>query len=88
MTQLGIAPAPWKKRLKLRLQYEVNEGEGAFYGPKLEFTLIDAHCRHWQCGTLQVDFILPERLDANYIAQDGSKQRPVMLHRAVILGSF
>lgn len=69
------------------LQYEVNEGEGAFYGPKLEFTLIDAIGRHWQCGTLQVDFILPERLDANYIAQDGSKQRPVMLHRA-ILGSF
>jgi len=69
------------------LEYEVNPGEGAFYGPKLEFTLIDALKREWQCGTLQVDFILPERLDANYIAKDGSKKRPVMLHRA-ILGSF
>ena len=65
----------------------INPGEGAFYGPKLEFTLVDAIGREWQCGTLQVDFILPERLDANYIASDGSKKRPVMLHRA-ILGSF
>jgi threonyl-tRNA synthetase len=65
----------------------INPGEGAFYGPKLEFTLIDALKREWQCGTLQVDFILPERLDANYIASDGHKKRPVMLHRA-ILGSF
>lgn len=69
------------------LEYEIQEGEGAFYGPKLEFTLVDAIGREWQCGTLQVDFILPERLDANYIASDGSKKRPVMLHRA-ILGSF
>jgi len=69
------------------LDYEINEGEGAFYGPKLEFTLIDAIKRQWQCGTLQVDFILPERLDASYIAVDGSKKRPVMLHRA-ILGSL
>jgi threonyl-tRNA synthetase len=69
------------------LNCEINPGEGAFYGPKLEFTLIDALKREWQCGTLQVDFILPERLDANYIASDGSKTRPVMLHRA-ILGSF
>ncbi|MDX2082849.1 MAG: threonine--tRNA ligase [Rickettsiales bacterium] len=69
------------------LNYEINAGEGAFYGPKLEFTLIDAIKREWQCGTLQVDFVLPERLDANYIASDGSKKRPVMLHRA-ILGSF
>jgi threonyl-tRNA synthetase len=69
------------------LKYEISEGEGAFYGPKLEFTLVDAIGRHWQCGTLQVDFILPERLDATYIASDGSKQRPVMLHRA-ILGSL
>ncbi len=69
------------------LDCEINPGEGAFYGPKLEFTLVDAIGREWQCGTLQVDFILPERLDANYIASDGSKQRPVMLHRA-ILGSF
>ena len=69
------------------LDCEINEGEGAFYGPKLEFTLVDAIGREWQCGTLQVDFILPERLDANYIAADGSRHRPVMLHRA-ILGSL
>lgn len=69
------------------LEYEIQEGEGAFYGPKLEFQLTDSIGRKWQCGTLQVDFILPERLDANYIASDGSKHRPVMLHRA-ILGSF
>ncbi len=69
------------------LDYKINSGEGAFYGPKLEFTLVDAIGRHWQCGTLQVDFILPERLDASYIASDGTKKRPVMLHRA-ILGSL
>jgi threonyl-tRNA synthetase len=65
----------------------MNPGEGAFYGPKLEFVLRDAIGRDWQCGTLQVDFVLPERLDANFIAEDGEKHRPVMLHRA-ILGSF
>ncbi|MDE2262083.1 MAG: threonine--tRNA ligase, partial [Gammaproteobacteria bacterium] len=64
-----------------------NPGEGAFYGPKLEFVLRDAIGRDWQCGTLQVDFVLPERLDASYVAEDGQKKRPVMLHRA-ILGSF
>ncbi len=69
------------------LECEMNPGEGAFYGPKLEFTLIDAIGREWQCGTLQVDFILPERLDAHYVASDGTRKRPVMLHRA-ILGSF
>jgi len=69
------------------LDYELNPGEGAFYGPKLEFTLVDALKRQWQCGTLQVDFVLPERLDVNYIAQDGTRKRPVMLHRA-ILGSL
>ncbi len=69
------------------LACEINPGEGAFYGPKLEFTLVDAIGREWQCGTFQVDFILPERLDASYIAADGSKKRPVMLHRA-ILGTF
>ena len=69
------------------LAYTLNPGEGAFYGPKLEFVLRDAIGRDWQCGTLQVDFGRPERLDATYIAEDGSKQRPVMLHRA-ILGSF
>ena len=69
------------------LACQINPGEGAFYGPKLEFTLVDAIGREWQCGTFQVDFILPERLDASYIAADGSKKRPVMLHRA-ILGSM
>jgi threonyl-tRNA synthetase len=63
--------------------YSVNPGEGAFYGPKLEFVLCDAIGRDWQCGTLQVDLNLPERFDATYIAEDGSKQRPVMLHRAL-----
>ena len=67
--------------------FEVQEGEGAFYGPKLEFTLTDAIGRQWQCGTLQVDPNLPERLDAEYVGEDGQKHRPVMLHRAV-LGSF
>jgi threonyl-tRNA synthetase len=66
---------------------ELNPGEGAFYGPKLEFVLTDAIGRDWQCGTLQVDFVLPERLDASYVGEDGAKHRPVMLHRA-ILGSF
>ena len=69
------------------LETTLNPGEGAFYGPKLEFVLRDAIGRDWQCGTLQVDFVLPERLDANYVAEDGQKKRPVMLHRA-ILGSF
>lgn len=69
------------------LEVELNPGEGAFYGPKLEFVLKDAIGRDWQCGTLQVDFVLPERLDASYVAEDGVKKRPVMLHRAV-LGSF
>ena len=67
--------------------FELNPGEGAFYGPKLEFVLTDAIGRDWQCGTLQVDFVLPDRLDANFIGEDGQKHRPVMLHRAV-LGSF
>ncbi len=66
---------------------ELNPGEGAFYGPKLEFVLTDAIGRDWQCGTFQVDFVLPERLDATYIGADGAKHRPVMLHRAC-LGSF
>jgi threonyl-tRNA synthetase len=69
------------------LDTELNPGEGAFYGPKLEFVLRDAIGRDWQLGTLQVDFVLPERLDATYVGEDGSKHRPVMLHRA-ILGSF
>ena len=69
------------------LETELNPGDGAFYGPKLDFVLRDAIGRDWQCGTLQVDFVLPERLDAHYIGEDGEKHRPVMLHRA-ILGSF
>ncbi|WP_215768617.1 threonine--tRNA ligase [Gluconobacter sp. P5B12] len=69
------------------VEYEYNPGEGAFYGPKLEFVLTDAIGRDWQCGTLQVDYVLPERLDASYIGEDSQRHRPVMLHRA-ILGSF
>lgn len=69
------------------LQYALNPGEGAFYGPKLEFVLTDALGRDWQCGTLQMDFVLPERLDAKYTASDGQIKRPVMIHRA-ILGSM
>ena len=69
------------------LEYSLNPGEGAFYGPKLEFVLRDAIGRDWQCGTLQVDFVLPERLDATYIGEDDKRHRPVMLHRAII-GSF
>lgn len=65
------------------VEVELLPNEGAFYGPKLEFHLRDAIGRTWQCGTLQLDFVLPERLDATYIAEDGSKQRPVMLHRAI-----
>ncbi len=72
---------------KLDLPYEVDEGEGAFYGPKLDFKLTDAIGREWQCGTFQADFNLPERLDAKYIGTDGATHRPVMMHRA-ILGSF
>jgi threonyl-tRNA synthetase len=67
--------------------YTLNPGEGAFYGPKLEFTLFDAIGRGWQCGTVQVDFNLPERFGAEYVAEDGTRKRPAMLHRAV-LGSM
>ena len=85
----------WEKAIELLkiaidtsgMPYSLNPGEGAFYGPKLEFVLKDAIGRDWQCGTLQLDFILPERLDANYIGSDGNKHRPVMIHRA-ILGSM
>jgi threonyl-tRNA synthetase len=69
------------------IETRLNPGEGAFYGPKLEFVLRDAIGRDWQCGTLQVDFVLPERLNASYVGEDGQKHRPVMLHRA-ILGSM
>ena len=72
---------------KLDLPYEIEEGDGAFYGPKLDFVLTDAIGREWQCGTFQADFNLPERLEAEYVGEDGQKHRPVMIHRAV-LGSF
>ena len=71
----------------LDLPYEIVEGDGAFYGPKLDFILTDSLGREWQCGTFQADFILPERLDAKYIGEDGERHQPVMIHRA-ILGSF
>ena len=70
-----------------KLDTVLNPGEGAFYGPKLEFVLRDAIGRDWQCGTLQVDFVLPDRLDAEFVGEDGNRHRPVMLHRA-ILGSI
>jgi threonyl-tRNA synthetase len=69
------------------LSYTMNPGEGAFYGPKLEFVLRDAIGRDWQCGTFQVDFVLPERLGASYVGEDGAKHPPALLHRAII-GSF
>lgn len=69
------------------LEFEIAEGEGAFYGPKLEFHLTDAIGRTWQCGTLQLDYVLPDRLDASYIGEDNERHRPVMLHRAVF-GTF
>ncbi|PPR37488.1 MAG: Threonine--tRNA ligase, partial [Alphaproteobacteria bacterium MarineAlpha6_Bin4] len=68
---------------KTGVEYEINEGEGAFYGPKIEFVLKDAINREWQCGTVQVDFNLPERLNANFINEKGEKQRPVLIHRAL-----
>ena len=71
----------------LDLKYEISEGEGAFYGPKLDFILTDALGREWQCGTFQADFILPDRLNSTYVGDDGEKHQPVMIHRA-ILGSF
>ncbi len=67
-----------------KLEFEELPNEGAFYGPKVEFHLTDAIGRTWQCGTLQLDFVLPERLDAHYVAEDGAKHRPVMLHRAML----
>jgi threonyl-tRNA synthetase len=79
--------ALWEAVRAAGLEAELNPGEGAFYGPKLEFVLRDAIGRDWQCGTLQVDFFLPEFLGASYVGADGAKHRPVMLHRA-ILGSL
>ena len=65
-------------------KFEISPGEGAFYGPKIEYTLKDAIGRQWQCGTIQVDFSMPERLDAEYVGEDGARHRPVMLHRAIV----
>ncbi|MFD0666151.1 threonine--tRNA ligase [Ramlibacter sp. MAHUQ-53] len=65
-------------------EFEIAPGDGAFYGPKIEYTLKDALGRHWQCGTIQVDFSMPERLDAEYVGEDGNRHRPVMLHRAIV----
>ena len=65
-------------------EFVISQGDGAFYGPKIEYTLKDALGREWQCGTIQVDFNLSERLDAEYVAEDGSRQRPVILHRAIV----
>ena len=72
---------------ELGLPYEINEGDGAFYGPKIDFHLRDCLGRTWQCGTIQLDMQLPQRFDATYIGQDGEKHRPVMIHR-VALGSI
>ncbi|MCD2512127.1 threonine--tRNA ligase [Comamonas endophytica] len=66
------------------VEFEIAVGDGAFYGPKIEYTLKDALGRHWQCGTIQVDFSMPERLDAEYVGEDGNRHRPVMLHRAIV----
>jgi threonyl-tRNA synthetase len=79
--------ALWQAVRASKIDTVLNPGEGAFYGPKLEFCLRDAIGREWQCGTFQVDFVLPDRLGANYVAEDGRKHIPVMLHRA-ILGSM
>ena len=65
--------------------FEVSPGDGAFYGPKIEYTLKDAIGRQWQCGTIQVDFSMAERLDAEYVGEDGARHRPVMLHRAIVV---
>jgi threonyl-tRNA synthetase len=67
-----------------RIKTGILPGEGAFYGPKFEYTLKDAIGRQWQCGTMQVDFSMPERLDAEYVGEDGARHRPVMLHRAIV----
>ena len=81
-----LATAALKSALKdNRMVYDINEGDGAFYGPKIDFKLKDALKRKWQCATIQCDFTLPERFDLSYIGPDGEKHRPVMLHR-VILG--
>jgi len=83
-----LATSSLEEALKeLNLPYRVNEGEGAFYGPKIDFHLRDSLGRHWQCGTIQLDFSMPEKFDLSYIGKDGARHRPVMLHRTV-LGSI
>ena len=86
--QWELAEGALKKVLKdLNMKYELNEGDGAFYGPKIDFHIKDCLGRSWQCGTIQLDFQMPERFDLTYIGEDGEKHRPVMLHR-VIFGSI
>ena len=86
--QWEMAESALKKVLKdLNMPYELNEGDGAFYGPKIDFHIKDSLGREWQCGTIQLDFQMPERFDLTYIGEDGEKHRPVMLHR-VIFGSI
>ena len=82
------AEASLKKALdELGAEYTINEGDGAFYGPKIDFYILDSMKRVWQCGTIQLDFQLPQRFEAEYIGQDGERHRPIMIHRA-ILGSL
>ena len=86
--QWNMAEGALKKVLKdMEMPYEINEGDGAFYGPKIDFHIKDSLGREWQCGTIQLDFQMPERFDLTYIGEDGEKHRPVMLHR-VIFGSI
>lgn len=82
------ATAALRRALEAKgLEYQINEGDGAFYGPKIDFHLRDAIGRTWQCGTIQLDFLMPERFDLNYIGSDNEKHRPVMIHR-VAFGSI
>ncbi len=84
----NAATSALKKALEdLHLPYEVNEGDGAFYGPKIDFHLVDAIGRTWQCGTIQLDFQMPQRFDLEYVGEDGEKHRPIMIHR-VVFGSI
>ena len=76
-----------RQALEKEIDYTVNEGDGAFYGPKIDFHLEDSIGRDWQCGTIQLDFQMPEKFDLTYIGEDGQKHRPVVIHRA-ILGSI
>ena len=80
----NIATQAFKNALdKAGIAYEISEGEGAFYGPKIEFHILDSMERSWQCGTIQIDFNQPENFDLSYVASSGTKERPVMIHRAI-----